>query len=372
MSGNHVHTPPRAATLADLKELLRLERICFDGDRLSPRSFRHLLTRGKASILVVDGEEDLLGYALTLFHAGTSLGRLYSLAVDPAARGRGIARTLVGAAEQEAREHGCAYLRLEVRTDNRAAQSLYHTLGYRPFAVLNDYYEDHAAAQRFEKRLTPKLGTDLAAVPYYRQTLDFTCGPASLIMAMRALDPSLAADRNLELRLWREATTIFMTSGHGGCGPYGLALSAHRRGFEVEVYVNQEEPLLLDSVRSEEKREVMRLVQEEMIDDLRQANVALYPERIGIDHLQRCFDAGAIPLVLISSYRIYREKFPHWVVVSGFDERFIYVHDPFVDEEKGKSETDCVNLPIPRDAFERMARYGKAAQRAALILWPKP
>ena len=363
-------TPIRAATLDDLKALVRLENESFDGDRLSARSFRHLLTKGKATTLVWEEGGELLGYVLTLFHAGTSLARLYSLAVDPRTRGRGIARALMEAAEGDAREHGCAYLRLEVRRDNEAAQRLYRAMGYHPFGVVTDYYEDHQDALRFEKVLAARLDTD-SAVPYYRQTLDFTCGPATLIMAMRALDPTLPADRALELRLWREATTIFMTSGHGGCSPYGLALSAHRRGFEVEVYVREEEPLLLDSVRSEEKREVMRLVQQEMIEELREAGVPIYNDRVDVDHLQHCFEQGGIPLVLISSYRIYHEKFPHWVTVNGFDDKFVYVHDPFVDEEMGKSETDCVNLPIPREAFQQMARYGKAAQRAALILWPK-
>ena len=49
------------------------------------------------------------------------------------------------------------------------------------------------------------------------------------MMAMTALDPSRTMDANDEIRIWREATTVFMTSGHGGCGPYGLALAAHRR-----------------------------------------------------------------------------------------------------------------------------------------------
>jgi hypothetical protein len=56
------------------------------------------------------------------------------------------------------------------------------------------------------------------------------------------------------------------------------------------------------------------------------------------------------------------------VVVTGFDDRFIYVHDPLVDKDMGKTITDCVNMPILRKDFERMARYGKAAQKAVLIL----
>jgi len=72
--------------------------------------------------------------------------------------------------------------------------------------------------------------------------------------------------------------------------------------------------------------------------------------------------------VLISSYRIYQEKFPHWVVVTGFDDRFVYVHDPYVDREKGKSVTDCVNMPILLADFDRMARYGRSGLRAAVIV----
>ena len=71
----------------------------------------------------------------------------------------------------------------------------------------------------------------LAAVPHYRQTLDFTCGPSSLMMAMKALDPAVEMSRALEMKLWKEATTIFMGRGHGGKGALGLPLSSHRRGF---------------------------------------------------------------------------------------------------------------------------------------------
>ena len=55
-------------------------------------------------------------------------------------------------------------------------------------------------------------------------------------------------------------------------------------------------------------------------------------------------------------------------MVTGFDDRYIYVHDPFVDTEKGKRVTDCMNMPILQKDFERMARYGKSGLRAALIV----
>ena len=92
------------------------------------------------------------------------------------------------------------------------------------------------------------------------------------------LSDSIEPDRKLELRIWREATTIFMTSGHGGCGPYGLALAAVKRGFEVEIYVSDAGVHFVDSVRSPEKKQVISLVQEDMQDQLEELNVPIHNE----------------------------------------------------------------------------------------------
>jgi ribosomal protein S18 acetylase RimI-like enzyme len=358
----------RPARLQDLEALVTIEVRSFDVDRFSRRSFRYLLTTANAETLVYEEQGQVLAYVMLLFNTGTSLARLYSLAVDPVLRGKGVGSELIAAAEASAVGHDCIYLRLEVRRNNATAIRLYEKLGYKQIGSLPDYYEDHMEALRYEKLLAPHLEPDMVRVPYYEQTLDFTCGPSALLMAMKTLDPKLELSRQLELRLWRESTTIFMTSGHGGCGPYGMALSAYHRGFDVEVYVKQPGVLFVDSVRSEEKKEVMRLVQEDFIDELSNLPVKLSHRVLRVNLIQKKFESGGIPIVLISSYRIYREKFPHWVVVTGFDEKYIYVHDPYVDHVSGKTATDCINMPILRKDFERMARYGKAGQQAVLIL----
>jgi len=358
----------RPARLQDLEALVAIEKNSFDIDRFSRRSFRYLLTKANAETLVYEEQGQVLAYVMLLFNTGTSLARLYSLAVDPVLRGRGVGSDLIAAAEASAVGHDCIYLRLEVRRNNTPAIRLYEKLGYKQIGFLPDYYEDHMEALRYEKLLAPHLEPDMVRVPYYEQTLDFTCGPSALLMAMKVLDPKVDLSRLLELRLWRESTTIFMTSGHGGCGPYGMALSAYHRGFDVEVYVKEPGVLFVDSVRSEEKKEVMRLVQEDFIGELANLPVKLSHRALRVNQIQKKFEAGGIPIVLISSYRIYREKFPHWVVVTGFDEKYIYVHDPYVDHEAGKTATDCINMPILKKDFERMARYGKAGQQAVLIL----
>lgn len=361
----------RVATLADVPALLRIEDRCFSTDRLTRRSFNHLLRRGNATCLVATEGDVLAGYALLLFNAGTSLARLYSFAVDPDHRRKGIAEMLLEAGEKAAVDRDAAYIRLEVRRDNTPAIALYKKHGYREFGTFPDYYEDHMEALRLEKRLQPSMGPSGIRVPFYEQTTDFTCGAAALMMAMRALDLSVELTRKLELRIWRESTTIFMTSGHGGTGPFGLALAAWNRGFDVQLYVNDERPSFLDSVRSESKKEVMRIVHEEQAEELSRTGVELLYQPFTPDILAASLAEGAIPVVLISSYRIYREKFPHWVVVTGSDDKFFYVHDPLVEYEKHQTATDRINMPIPKREFERMAKYGKAQLKAAVILRPR-
>ena len=358
----------RSATLDDIDALIALEAQCFDEDRISRRQFRHLLTRGNAAVLVESRDGHIVGDVVVLFSRATSVARLYSLAVAAEARGQGLAKSLVHAAEQAAWSKQRAYLRLEVRKDNSAAIALYERLGYRRFGEWVDYYDDHADAWRYEKPLSPELRPSLRQVAWYEQSLEFTCGPAALMMAMATLEPSLKPTRKLELRLWREATTVFMTSGHGGCGPYGLALAAARRGFGVKVFVSDRGVHLVDSVRSEDKKEVMRLVQEDMRDQLKTLGVPVVHKAISLARMEAAFSEGSIPLVLISSWQIYAERFPHWVVVTGFDESFVYVNDPYVDYESGETVMDSIYMPIARERFAAMTRYGKVKLQAVVLL----
>jgi ribosomal protein S18 acetylase RimI-like enzyme len=361
----------REAVLDDVPALVELETRCFDTDRLSARSFRHFLRRGNDDLLVAELDGAVRAYSLTLFRRNTSLARLYSIAVDPACRGRHVARELLQAAQVRALDRGTTRMRLEVHQRNEAAQELYRSLGYRGFGVFEDYYEDHATALRMEKELAPHLAPDLDRVPWYRQTLEFTCGPACLIMAMKAHDPALEVDRDLEIQLWREATTVFMTSGHGGCAPLGLALAAWRRGFDVETSVSDETELFTDSVRSEDKKAVIRLVERRFLVELGETGILIDTAPPSAADLVDRLARGGMPLVLISSYRLTGDRIPHWVLITAADAGFVYINDPFVDEEEGRTETDCIGIPIQPHEFERMMRLGRRKHHASVIVYPR-
>lgn len=143
----------RAGRVGDLDAIERLENAAFDSDRLSRRSLRYFLAAPTTEVSVAETGGHLVGYAMIGFRAGSRLGRLFSLAVDPARTGKGLGRALLSDCERCALARGAIAVRLEVRADNRAAIGLYMAAGYRHFGTVADYYEDGATALRFDKRL---------------------------------------------------------------------------------------------------------------------------------------------------------------------------------------------------------------------------
>jgi ribosomal-protein-alanine N-acetyltransferase len=142
----------RRAGPADLPALLALEQN-FPGDRMSARSLRRLLAGDSAAIWVARAGGTTLGSLVLLMRRNNAVGRIYSVVVDPAARGQGIAGRLVNAAERHARLGKKALMSLEVRADNAPARALYRRLGYAETAVLRAYYEDGADGLRLRKPL---------------------------------------------------------------------------------------------------------------------------------------------------------------------------------------------------------------------------
>ena len=89
----------RVASPSDVPTLVALEQHCFTTDRLSPRSFQWMVSRAHGQLLVADNDGQLLGYGLVLFHRGTSLARLYSIAIAEHARGLGLGKQLLARIE---------------------------------------------------------------------------------------------------------------------------------------------------------------------------------------------------------------------------------------------------------------------------------
>lgn len=360
----------RAAENSDIPRLLSLENSSFDSDQLQERNFKYFIDSSHGEIVVQELNSEITGYGIILLHKGTALARLYSIAIDNKHRGKGLGKKLLQKLEQVAKEQGSTYLRLEVKASNVKAKTLYKESGYRKFALKKDYYEDHEDAECFEKKIRSLSDKMIKGpkVPYYRQTTDFTCGPSSLMMAMKAINKKLKLNRELEIELWREATTVFMTSGHGGCGPHGLALAAHRRGFGVELYLNSSAPLFVEGVRSSHKKEIIELVQKDFEKKIKKEKISVFKDEYDWETIRTIFAEGGIPVILISAYRLTESKAPHWITLTGMENEFVYFHDPEIGHDQ--MAVDNINVPVRRDEFELMAKFGSKQLKCIVALYP--
>jgi ribosomal protein S18 acetylase RimI-like enzyme len=155
----------READTADLALLEELERASFASDRLKRRSLSALIRSPSAHVLVAGREGTIIGSVVVLTRRGSRVARLYSLSVDRRLSGQGIGSRLLAAAEEAAAARaGAERLRLEVRTDNAAAISLYERRGYVRIGRRDDYYEDGASALRYEREI-PRASQSAPSCP---------------------------------------------------------------------------------------------------------------------------------------------------------------------------------------------------------------
>ncbi len=139
----------RLATLADIPQLMAIEKRAFDATRYdglnTKQSLHHLITRGNSLIIVDDAVQ---GYAQLHFRRSSRVVRLYSLAVTPEAQGSGLGRALVGACERLCRGINAHALTLEYRADNDAMRGFYARRGYSVYRTVPAYYPDGMAAEK--------------------------------------------------------------------------------------------------------------------------------------------------------------------------------------------------------------------------------
>jgi ribosomal protein S18 acetylase RimI-like enzyme len=367
----------RLANEKDLEALMGIEVTCFDSDRLSLRRFKHWIRVDHGILMVCQENDQVVGYGLVWCHKGTRLARLYSLAVLPQHRGKNIAEGLLTRLEEAASKRGHISMRLEVSENNTGAIKLYERLDYRIFDEYTEYYEDHSDALRMQKSIHKLNPASIKKpVPWYQQTTEFTCGPAALMMAMASQKETLQPNQALELDIWRQATSIFMTSGHGGTHPFGLALAANDQGFQVELFINTQATPFLEGVRSSNKKDILEVVHEQFKQRVEsRTDIKLHYQDTSQDQVEHWLNNDYAVLVLISTYRLDGRKAPHWVAVTHIDEHCLYVHDPDCEASASDDRTsnkqgaiDCQHVPIARADFDKMSAFGASKLRTAIAI----
>ena len=143
----------RRATLRDIDALWRLEQACFQTDRLSLARWRYMITKAKASVLIIEESGQVAGAAVLLQPKYPRPARLYSLAVFPTHQKKGLAQALLSHCDLLASASKNKCIILEAREKNSHLIRFYNKVGYLPIKVLPDYYGDGASALKMKKTL---------------------------------------------------------------------------------------------------------------------------------------------------------------------------------------------------------------------------
>lgn len=153
-------TPVRASGDYDWGSVLRLirENFAFMDGRIDPPSSMHHLTEADIAEQADEGEVWVIEQAATpvaCLFLTVKPGRLYlgKLAVTAAWRGHGLARRLIGVAEERARSMGLPALELQTRVELTENHATFRALGFTQTGATAHAGYDRPTSLTFRKPL---------------------------------------------------------------------------------------------------------------------------------------------------------------------------------------------------------------------------
>jgi len=169
-------------------------------------------------------------------------------------------------------------------------------------------------------------------VPYYRQSSDFTCGPACVLMVMKHFEPNLQVDRYVEFEVWRQCNMI----GVRGADPYGLSVPLLDCGYEVQLLTQRRRMVaagpwrrrLLRHFSSEEVELSFLGMKQNQIRALRRKLPVTYRRPLVTDVVSGVRN-GFVPIALVHMGVVHSLNIPHWVVVTDASQGCVVFNDPY-------------------------------------------
>ncbi|MFE7059208.1 peptidase C39 family protein [Streptomyces californicus] len=235
-------------------------------------------------------------------------------------------------------------------------------------------------------------GEGVAEPAYYRQSTHFSCGAVTALLAqVRAgvVRPE-SLDREAELTLWRDATNF------PACEPVGLGVAVRRRwpSSSVEVFLDTEEPVLLDHLDGDE-REWRAVLQRASRADADRLGVPVHGRRLSLAELREAVagsgTAGAREafagreaaeareavaglgrcrhvLLLVSLATMQGFDVPHWVLCHGAVPGAVVVEDPWFNTAAGETWVDAHLLPVADASLDAMSLLGGEVRVRGAVL----
>mgnify|MGYP001626215617 CR=1 FL=1 len=170
-------------------------------------------------------------------------------------------------------------------------------------------------------------------IDIYPQSEEFTSAAACALMVLKFLNKNVNPDKEEEYKIWQEAVNGSIWYG----SKYGLAYALAKRGADVKIISNTEDPGYEKKMAVEENfnLDALEASFNEIKDKAFSLNVEEAKAPVSINLIKKALSAKYIPILLVNASLIntYLDEFPHWVVVKGYEKDIFYINDPYTGNE---------------------------------------
>ncbi|MDE0742130.1 MAG: peptidase C39 family protein [Candidatus Poseidoniia archaeon] len=173
-------------------------------------------------------------------------------------------------------------------------------------------------------------------VPHYTQTMDFSCGPACVVMALKYFNFISEMNRDLEVELWRETSSIEMY----GAGRYGVSAPLAVRGLNVHIITDNPGLGLIERSKTYVKSLKGSIPYLEFFYDMQKRTCSLNGttqeiKKPTLQDIREGLQSDRVLFALVSTiiFEEEDEDIPHWIVITGEENGILTVNNPIDDDE---------------------------------------
>ncbi len=142
---------PFSLTNSVLAQVIKIENASFKTDAYQIEDFQQVYCKCSELSIVAEIAGQIAGYMMTCLLPDR--GHVFSLAVAPAYRRRGVGEALFRYTVDRLSEGGIGKIELEVRKTNEAGRSFWKQMGFVPVGTIPDFYDDGAEALQMRKSI---------------------------------------------------------------------------------------------------------------------------------------------------------------------------------------------------------------------------
>ncbi|MEM3427229.1 MAG: peptidase C39 family protein [Nitrososphaerales archaeon] len=182
-------------------------------------------------------------------------------------------------------------------------------------------------------------------VPHYRQSTEFTCGPACVMMVLKLFGKEIEMNKRQEFEIWRECNMI----GSLGSDAFGLSIPLLKRGIGVKIVTERKETIPIKRIVrrwGENRGQIAKYAMALSYDKSKNLGAKILFRKPKVADIKEALNAGAAPIVLVNMYDLHRYNVPHWIVVSGYEEDWFYVNDPYRRRGQTRIKEEVLNHSI--------------------------